>query len=243
MELRISKYISECGVASRRTAEDMILAGRITVDGKPAELGQKIDPEVNSVELDGKKVEKTDRLEYIILNKPRGYVTTLSDEQGRRTVAELTADLGVRVYPVGRLDLSSEGLLIMTNDGALANGLMHPSHSVDKEYVAWVTECTDEGLSRLSKPFEIDGYRTAPAKVRLLKNTDGVAAISITIHEGRNRQVRRICEMAGMHVNRLRRIREGNVKIDEVPNGKWRRLTEDEVRGLYKTAGLAYGKK
>lgn len=228
MTERLQKILSARGVASRRTAEQMILDGRITVNGQTAMLGQIADPDTDEIFVDGKPIPAGMQPVYIMLHKPRGFVTTLSDEQGRRTAAELVSDCGVRVYPVGRLDLSSEGLLLFTNDGAFADQMMHPKHQVDKAYLAWVTECTENSVQRLRQPIELDGYRIRAPKVRLVKP----GLLEITIHEGRNRQVRRMCGMAGMHVTRLRRIREGSLSLGDLPSGKWRYLTDDEVMSL-----------
>ena len=225
MTERLQKILSARGVASRRTAEQMILDGRITVNGKTATLGQTADSDADEILVDGKPIPAGVKPVYIMLHKPRGFVTTLSDEQGRRTAAELVADCGVRVYPVGRLDLSSEGLLLFTNDGAFAEQMMHPKHQVDKTYLAWVTDCSEVSVDRLRQPIVLDGYRIRAPKVRLVKP----GLLEITIHEGRNRQVRRMCETAGMHVTRLRRIREGSLSLEDLPVGKWRYLTDTEV--------------
>ena len=228
MTERIQKIISARGVASRRAAEQMIVEGRISINGRIATLGQTADPDADEILVDGKPIPTGTGPVYIMLHKPRGFVTTLSDEQGRRTAAELVADCGVRVYPVGRLDLSSEGLLLFTNDGSFADQMMHPKHQVDKTYLAWVLDCSEETLRRLRQPIELDGYRISPPKVRMAKP----GLLEITIHEGRNRQVRRMCEKAGMHVTRLRRIREGTLSLGDLAPGKWRYLTEAELRSL-----------
>lgn len=225
MTERLQKILSARGVASRRAAEQLILDGRITVNGQIAALGQNADPDTDEIFVDGKPIPAGVKPVYIMLHKPRGFVTTLSDEQGRRTAAELVADCGVRVYPVGRLDLSSEGLLLFTNDGAFADQMMHPKHQVDKTYLAWVSDYTEQAFQRLKNPIELDGYRIRAPKLRLVKP----GLLEITIHEGRNRQVRRMCEAAGMHVTRLRRIREGSLSLDDLPAGKWRYLTDTEV--------------
>ena len=228
MSERLQKVIASRGVASRRTAEQMILDGRVTVNGQVAALGQTADPDIDEILLDGKPIPAGIKPVYIMLHKPRGFVTTLSDEQGRRTAADLVADCGVRVYPVGRLDLSSEGLLLFTNDGAFAKRIMHPSHQVEKAYLAWVAECSEDTVARLRQPIVLDGYRIRAPKVRVVKS----GLLEVTIHEGRNRQVRRMCEAAGMHVTRLRRIREGGLVLGELPTGKWRYLTDAEVAAL-----------
>lgn len=225
MKERLQKILSSRGVTSRRAAEQMIQDGRITVNGAVAVLGQTADPDIDEICVDGKPIPAGEKPVYIMLHKPRGFVTTLSDEQGRRTVADLVADCGVRVYPVGRLDLSSEGLLLLTNDGAFADQMMHPRHEVDKTYLAWVEGVTDDTLKRLKMPITLDGYQIQAPKVRLVKT----GMLEITIHEGRNRQVRRMCEAAGTHVTRLRRIREGKLSLGDLPVGKWRYLTDKEV--------------
>ncbi len=228
MTERLQKILSARGVASRRTAETMIAEGRVRVNGVTAVLGQSADPEFDEITVDGKLLPSAESYVYILLHKPRGYVTTLSDEKGRKTVAELVADCGVRVYPVGRLDLDSEGLLLLTNDGEFANRLMHPKHEVEKTYLTWVNDFSEEALVRLKQPIQLDGYRIQPPKVHWIKQ----GLLEITIHEGRNRQVRRMCEAAGMRVTRLKRIREGNLTLGDLPLGAWRYLTQEEVKRL-----------
>lgn len=228
MTERLQKILSARGVASRRAAEQMILDGRVQLNGQTAMLGQTADPDTDEILVDGKPIPAGHQPVYIMLHKPRGFVTTLSDEQGRRTAAELVVDCGVRVYPVGRLDLSSEGLLLFTNDGAFADRMMHPKHQVDKTYLAWVADYSDEAFQRLKQPIVLDGYRIRAPKLRLVKP----GLLEITIHEGRNRQVRRMCEAAGMHVTRLRRIREGSLSLGDLPSGKWRYLTASEISAL-----------
>ena len=230
MTERLQKLLSGRGVASRRAAEQMILEGRVRVNGSVAVLGQTADPDVDEILVDGQPIPAGAEPVYIMLHKPRGFVTTLSDEQGRRTAAELVADCGVRVYPVGRLDLSSEGLLLFTNDGAFADRMMHPKHQVDKTYLVWVSDYSEVAFEKLKRPVELDGYRIRAPKLRLIKP----GLIEITIHEGRNRQVRRMCEAAGMHVTRLRRIREGALSLGDLPAGKWRYLTDAEISALKK---------
>ena len=232
MKERIQKILSSRGVCSRRKAEEYLSAGRITVNGKVAGLGDSADPDVDEIMVDGKCLPaQTDHV-YILLHKPRGYVTTLSDEKGRPNVSELVADCGVRVYPVGRLDYDSEGLLLMTNDGDLTNKMTHPKHEVKKVYEVWVTGYHPEAEQLLTKPIELDGYRIQPPGVKLLGVREDKARFYITIHEGRNRQVRRMCQAAGMHVTRLRRVGEGSLRLGDLPKGKWRYLTKDEVAGL-----------
>ena len=232
MRERLQKILSARGVASRRKAEGMIGAGLVTVNGVIAGLGDTADPEQDVILVEGKKLPRMQEYVYILLNKPRGYVTTLSDEKGRPNAAQLVADCGVRVYPVGRLDMDSEGLLLFTNDGDFANALMHPRHEVKKTYDVWVTGYAPGAEVRLSRPITLDGYTIRPPKVKLLRAEGQKAKFLITIHEGRNRQVRRMCEAAGMHCTRLRRIQEGTLKLGDLPTGKWRCLTEEEVENL-----------
>lgn len=229
MTERLQKILSARGVASRRAAEKLIEEGRVMVNGTVAALGQTADTELDEILLDGKPLPTGSEHIYILLHKPRGYVTTLSDEKGRKTAAELVKDCGVRVYPVGRLDMDSEGLLLFTNDGEFANALMHPKHEVDKTYLTWVDGFTENAIARLKRPIDLDGYRIRAPKVRIVKP----GLLEITIHEGRNRQVRRMCEAAGMHVTRLKRIREGKLQLGDLPLGQWRYLTEQEVRQLH----------
>lgn len=232
MEERIQKILSARGIASRRQAEQMILDGRVFCNGTVCRLGQSADPDVDCITLDGKELPSKGKPLYMMLHKPKGYVTTLSDEKGRKNAAMLVADCGERVYPVGRLDMDSEGLLLFTNDGEFANFLMHPSHEVEKTYRVEVKGYTEENLEQLKKPIYLDGYRIKTPEVKRLSVTGDCAALEITIHEGRNRQVRRMCAKAGMSVKRLIRIREGSVSLGELPAGKWRLLTEEEVRKL-----------
>lgn len=229
MTERLQKILSARGVASRRAAEKMIEEGRVSVNGAIAVLGQVADAEVDEILLDGKPLPTGSEHIYIMLHKPRGYVTTLSDEKGRKTAAELVKDCDVRVYPVGRLDMDSEGLLLFTNDGAFANALMHPKHEVDKAYLTWVEDFSEEAIGRLKRPVELDGYRIRAPKVRIVKP----GLLEITIHEGRNRQVRRMCEAAGMRVTRLKRVREGELQLGDLPLGAWRYLSDEEVKKLH----------
>lgn len=232
MKERLQKILSSRGVASRRSAEEMIRAGRISVNGRVSALGDSADPEMDEILLDGKPIPSRQENVYIMLHKPRGYVTTLSDEKGRQNVAYLVADCGTRVYPVGRLDMDSEGLLLLTNDGAFANALMHPKHEVNKTYEVWVTGHHSSAPALLSRSIELDGYRIKKPEVKLLREDGKKAKYLVTIHEGRNRQIRRMCEAAGMRVTRLRRIAEGSLRLGDLPLGKWRNLTEDEVELL-----------
>ena len=231
---RLQKCISEAGVASRRAAEQMISDGRVTVNGVPAELGQKADPEVDEIRIDGRLLPRREQSVYIMLHKPRGYVTTMHDEQGRKSVAELVRSVGVRVYPVGRLDLDSEGLLLMTNDGETANAVMHPSHAVNKVYHVTVSGAPVETAAETMRAMtDLDGEPIAPPEVRVL----GEDRLSVTIHEGKNREVRRLCAAAGLTVRRLIRVQEGSLKLGDLKRGTWRYLTESEIRTLRREAG------
>ena len=232
MKERLQKILSARGVASRRKAEEMIQNGLVTVNGTVAALGDAADPEADEILVNGSSLPGKQEFVYILLHKPRGYVTTLSDEKGRPNAAQLVADCGIRVYPVGRLDMDSEGLLLFTNDGDFANALMHPKHEVKKTYDTWVTGYAPGAEVRLARPIELDGYTIRPPKVKLVRAEGKKAKFQITIHEGRNRQVRRMCEAAGMTVTRLKRIREGSLSLGDLPLGKWRYLTADEVAAM-----------
>ena len=235
MKDRLQKILSARGVCSRRKAEAYIAAGHVSVNGAIAQLGDSADADLDEILLDGRPLPSAGESVYIMLHKPRGYVTTLSDEKGRKNAAELVADCGTRVYPVGRLDMDSEGLLLFTNDGDFANHLMHPKHEVNKAYHATVTDFSHENLQKLAQPVTLDGYTIRKPDVKLLKTLpNGKAVLSVTIHEGRNRQVRRMCDMAGMHVTRLVRVAEGAVKLGDLAPGKWRNLSAQEVAELKK---------
>ena len=232
MKQRLQKILSDRGVASRRRAEELIRGGLVAVNGQIASLGDSADPDTDEITLAGKPIPAARGYIYLMLNKPRGYVTTLSDEKGRPTAASLVADCGQRVYPIGRLDMDSEGLLLFTNDGSFANRAMHPSHEIQKTYQVWVSGFSQEGFQRLQEPVVLDGYRIKPPKLRLLSYKNDRAELEITIHEGRNRQIRRMCQMAGMQVTRLKRIREGYLELGSLPLGKWRYLTEEEQKKI-----------
>ena len=230
MKERLQKLISGAGIASRRAAEKLILSGRVTVNGETATLGMGANLDKDIVEVDGVRIGEMSERMYIMLNKPRGYVTTLSDEKGRRTVAELVEGAGRRLYPVGRLDLNSEGLLIMTDDGEAANALMHPAHEVEKVYSVTVRgRVTQRQVAAMEALRAIDGKEIRPAKVKLLSSDDEFTRLRFTIHEGRNRQVRRMCESVNLVVTRLVRTSEGELKLGKLPSGRWRLLTGDEV--------------
>ncbi len=232
-EVRIQKYLSECGVISRRRAEEEIEKGNIRVNGRVATIGQKIDPNEDYVEYMGRPVEKKHDMCYIMLNKPRGYVSTLSDEKSRPCVAELVRDVPMRIYPIGRLDFNSDGLLLFTNDGELTNKLLHPKNEVDKEYLVRIKgKVTPEQLDRLNRPMTIDGYRIAPAKVTVSGDTGENQILKFIIHEGRNRQIRKMCEQVDIFVSRLKRIRFGELELGTLKSGKWRVLTKKEIQYL-----------
>ena len=232
MSERLQKRIAAAGLMSRRAAEDCIAAGRVSVNGRVARLGDCAEAG-DTVLVDGQPLPAAAEKVYIMLNKPRGYVTTLQDEKGRRDVTELLDGLKTRVYPVGRLDMDSEGLLLLTNDGDLANALMHPAHEVDKRYEVRVRgTVTEEALEALRQPMELDGYTIRPARVERLETLADGARLAVTIHEGRNRQVRRMCEQAGLTVLRLRRVSEGGLQLGDLKTGCWRPLTEEELAAL-----------
>lgn len=236
MEERLQKCIAASGMMSRRKAEELIAAGRVRVNGNTAHLGDTADLREDIIEIDGVRLQKQPDQVYLLLHKPRGFVTTMHDERGRKSVADLLKDCPVRVWPVGRLDCASEGLLLCTNDGELANRLMHPSHQVEKVYLVWVSGFYEGAAERLARPIVLDGYRIAKPLVRLKNAEGGTALLEITIHEGRNRQIRRMCEAAGLRVTRLRRIREGSLRLNRLPPGHWRYLSPEEVFSL-KNAG------
>ncbi len=232
MKERLQKLLSGAGLCSRREAEKWILAGRVTVNGSPAGLGDGADPDTDTVCVDGKPVGRRTPSVTVLLNKPAGYVTTMHDEQGRRTVAELVRDVGVRVYPVGRLDLNSCGALLMTSDGETARVMTHPSHEVDKVYHVTVRGDLERGLPILRESAVLDGVRTRPAGVRVLRENPYGTVLEITIHEGRNRQIRRLCEAAELTVSRLCRVAVGEIRLGDLAPGKWRRLTPQELSYL-----------
>jgi 23S rRNA pseudouridine2605 synthase len=233
MTERLQKILASRGLCSRRKAEEWITAGRVSVNGITALLGQSADPDVDTIALDGKPIPAGATYVYIMLHKPRGYVTTMSDEQGRPNVTQLV-DCGTRVYPIGRLDMDSEGLLLFTNDGNFADHLMHPKHEIEKTYEVWVSGYRPGGEELLRRPITLDGYTIRPPKVSLRSVNGDRGVMLVTIHEGRNRQVRRMCQAAGMEVIRLRRIKEDFLELGSLPLGKWRHLTCDEVEKLKK---------
>ena len=229
--IKLQKYFSDCGILSRRAAEEEIKQGKVTVNGERAFLGMRIFPDVDVVVYKGARVlaQSKEKL-YILLNKPRGIVTTLSDEKGRPTVLSLISGLGARVYPVGRLDIDSDGLLLLTNDGALTNKLTHPRHKIPKIYNVTVKgEVTEGALTLLSSPLVIDGYKIQPVKVEIIKKEPSQTILKMTLYEGRNRQIRKMCALADLKITRLTRVALGNIALGSLEVGKWRFLTQSET--------------
>ena len=242
--VRLQKYLSDCGVASRRKSEELIEQGKVRVNGKVASIGEKIDPKHDTIIVAGKKIVRQKTHTYIMLHKPRGFITTMSDEMDRKCVAQLVKDVPARVYPVGRLDRDSEGLLLFTNDGAFANAMTHPSKHVPKTYRVTVRpSITQEQLTALTQGVIIDDGVTAPAEVRVITKEENRVVLEIILYEGRNRQIRKMCEALGLEVARLRRTAIGTVKLGMLKQGDWRELTEDEVRKLQLAAGMIRDKK
>ena len=232
MAERLQKLLAAAGLCSRRMAEEWISAGRVCVNGVPALLGDRADPETDTITVDDQPLPTDTRRVYLMLNKPRGYVTTLSDEYGRHTAAELVSGCGARVYPVGRLDRDSEGLLLFTNDGEFAHRLLHPSHQVDKVYLVTVRGDIRGAAERLMAITELDGEPIAPAQARELSRREGQALLRVTIHQGKNRQIRRMCAGLGLHVEKLQRVEEDGLRLDDLPIGKWRYLTAQEIQRI-----------
>ncbi len=233
--VRLQKMLADCGVASRRKSEQLIADGQVKVNGKTAQIGDKVDPYKDKVFVAGKRITAAakKKYRYIMLHKPRGYITTMDDEMGRKCVAELVADIDDRIYPVGRLDRESEGMLLMTNDGAFANTVTHPKKHIYKIYRVTVRPgITEEQIIKFETGMEIDGYKTAPAEVRVVKKEEGRAVLEIVLREGRNRQIRKMCEQLGIEVARLKRVAIGQVKLGMLQPGKWRDLTPEEVKKL-----------
>ncbi len=228
---RLQKFMARCGIASRREAENIILAGRVKVNKKiVTELGTKVDMDNDKVFLDGELIRPEKKLYYIMLNKPKGYVTTAKDEFDRKTVMELVADINARLYPVGRLDYDSEGLLLLTNDGDFAYRMTHPTQHIPKKYHAIVSGTPDVGhVMKLRNGVEIDGYVTKPARVDIAETRENTTQLNITISEGKNRQIRKMCEAIGFPVIKLKRVSIGNVHLGNLPKGKWRHLSEGEL--------------
>lgn len=232
-KIRLQKHLSECGVASRRHAEELIAQGKVRVNGRTAKIGDKVDPKRDKVTVSGRNVTAQAEKMYIMLHKPRGYVTTAKDEFDRKCVTDLVADAGVRLFPVGRLDRNSEGLLIMTNDGAFANKLTHPSSYVNKTYRVTVKgEVREEQLLEMQEGIVLDGKKTLPCDIFTAERKPDRTVLIFIIHEGRNRQIRRMCEETGLEVIRLKRTEIAGVKLGMLPQGKWRPLNEREMRHL-----------
>ncbi len=232
-KVRLQKYMAENGIASRRKSEELIAAGKVRVNGRIAEIGDKVDPKHDKVTVSGKRVVKVKKNVYIMLHKPRGFITTMHDEMDRKCVAELIADVPERVYPVGRLDRESEGLLLLTNDGEFANALTHPSRHVPKTYRVTVRpDVAKEQLAAFENGVEIDGRTTLPAEVRVLDKQEGRVVLEIVIYEGRNRQIRKMCEALGLEVARLKRTKIGSLKLGMLKQGECRYLSDDEIHGL-----------
>ena len=231
INIKIQKYFTDCGVMSRRAAELEIKKGNVKVNGNVAEIGMRVNPDVDVITHLGKEIKpRSTENVYVILNKPRGIVTTMSDEKGRFTVADLVKGVGARVYPVGRLDMDSDGLLLLTNDGNLANTLTHPKHDIPKIYRVTVEgEISEEALSLLRSPLVIDEYEILPVKVDVISREKDCSILKMTLFEGRNRQIRKMCEIANLKIKRLCRIAIGELRLGELEVGKWRYLSEDEV--------------
>ena len=239
-EVRLQKFMAEQGVASRRKSEDLIRAGKVKVNGHVAEIGMKINPRKDLVTVGKQKLTnvKNRKMVYVMLNKPRGYVTTVSDELGRKTVMDLLPDFGCRIYPVGRLDKDSEGLLLLTNDGSFTNCMTHPSHEYAKVYRVTVRpSVNDDILFNLRNGIEIDGRMTAPCEVTVLTEEENRVVLEFILHEGRNRQIRKMCESQGLEVARLKRISIGPVKLGMLKQGDYRELSEQDVKKLLRSAG------
>ena len=232
-EVRLQKLLADSGVASRRKAEEMIAAGQVKVNGVTAAIGDKADPKRDKITVSGKRLELKKEHIYIMLHKPRGFITTLSDEMDRKCVKELVSDIPERIYPVGRLDRESEGMLLMTNDGDFANAMTHPSSHVPKTYRVTIRpSITEDQLTQFAVGIVIDGKKTAPADVQVVHQEPGRVVLEIVLYEGRNREIRKMCEELGLEVARLKRIAVGPVKLGMLPMGKWRFLTAEEIRIL-----------
>lgn len=235
-DTRIQKAIADAGYTSRRKAEELIEAGKVKVNGHPAEIGMKVDVKKDIITIDGEEIAtaKSEKLWYIALNKPRGFVTTTSDELGRKCVMDLLSDIPARLYPIGRLDRNSEGLLLLTNDGAFANMVMHPSGNISKTYRVTVREdVNEEDLIRLSTGVKIDTGVTKPAQITVLEKDENRTVLQFVINEGKNREIRKMCEAVGLTVIRLKRVSIGSIRLGMLQQGKWRELTKDELSGLH----------
>lgn len=243
--IRLQKFLSECGVASRRKSEEFIAEGRVKINGVTAQIGDKINPKRDVITVNGKKIVKSNKdCVYVMLHKPRGFITTMSDEMDRKCVAQLISEVPERVYPIGRLDRDSEGMLLFTNDGNFANAMMHPSKHVPKTYRVTVRPfVTEEQLTAITQGIIIDDRKTAPAEVRVVLKEKNRTVLEIVLYEGRNREIRKMCEEIGLEVARLKRTAVGSVKLGMLKQGDWRYLNEDEVRKLMLAAGMERKKK
>lgn len=232
-KIRLQKYLSQCSVASRRKAEELIEQGRVKINGRKAILGDKVDPVHDKVLVCGKPIRNNDAKMYIMLHKPRGFVTTLSDEQGRKCVADLVADAGVRLFPVGRLDRNSEGLLLMTNDGEFSNFLTHPKRHVSKVYRVTVRgKVTDDQIDKMAVGMKLEEFETLPCDISYIEKHEDRTVLRFVLYEGKNREIRKLCEAVGLTVIRLKRTEIAGIKLGMLPQGRWRELTEKEVKRL-----------
>ena len=239
-EVRLQKFLADNGVASRRKSEELIAQGKVKVNGHVAYIGQKVNPRKDLVTVGKQKIvpPRNKKMVYIMLHKPRGYVTTVSDDRERKTVMELVSDIDERIYPVGRLDKDSEGLLILTNDGSFTNAMTHPSHNYAKVYRVTVRpKVTDEMLYNMRNGIEIDGKKTAPCEITVLTTEENRVVLEFILKEGRNRQIRKMCESQGLEVARLKRTAIGPIKLGMLPQGKYRELSEQEIKKLLRSAG------
>lgn len=242
--VRLQKFLAESGVASRRKSEELIAEGKVKVNGRVASIGDKINPKKDTVTVSGKKIVKRKEFTYILLHKPRGFITTMNDEMDRKCVAELIKDVPVRVYPVGRLDRDSEGMLLFTNDGEFANAMTHPTKHVPKTYRVTVRpSISEDQITQLTTGIIIEDRKTAPAQVRVVSKEEGRVVLEIILYEGRNRQIRKMCEAVGLEVARLKRTAIGSIKLGMLKQGAWRELHEDEVRKLMIAADMDRKKK
>ena len=232
--IKLQKYFSDCAIMSRRAAEEEIKSGKVTVNGEVAYLGLRVDPKHDVIIYKGRKILPPKRQKtYILLNKPRGIVTTLSDEKGRPTVISLLSDLTARVYPVGRLDYNSDGLLLLTNDGELTYRLTHPKHEIPKIYHVKIKgQPSEKALAKLRSPLVIDGYKIQPVKTEVLSGSEGSTILEMTLFEGRNRQIRKMCALCELKLERLTRVSLGNISLGDLAVGKWRYLTKSEIEYL-----------
>ena len=243
-KVRLQKFLAESGVASRRKSEELIEQGKVKVNGITANIGDKINPKRDTVTVNGKKIVKQKTHTYIMLHEPRGFITTMSDEMDRKCVAQLIKDVHGRVYPVGRLDRDSEGMLLFTNDGEFANAMTHPTRHVPKTYRVTVRpSVSEEQITKLTTGIMIDDRMTSPCEVRIVTREEGRVVLEIILHEGRNRQIRKMCEEVGLEVARLKRTAIGSIKLGMLKQGDYRELTEDEVRKLMIAAGMERKKK